>query len=113
MATHARAITGRPSFKKLFQMPVKVISRVIAEAENPQERKIATATPTATDAPPPGMMFEIVVVVWLFTAAWAVVSPGIAAIICHQYVNRLNIVAISSDSSSSQVRLVIVFQTLE
>src|SRR5439155_1395201 len=69
MATHARAITGRLSFKKLFQMPVKVISSVISEAENPQDRKIAAATPTAT-APPPGMMLEIVVVVWLLTAAW-------------------------------------------
>ena len=110
MATAARAMTGSPSLRKLFQMPVSVSSRVICEPVKPHERNIATARPTAM-APPPGRMFAIVVEDWLFTAACAVVRPGIAATICHQYVARLKTVATTSEENSSHVRLVIVFQT--
>ncbi len=51
-------------------------------------------------------MSAIEVVVWLFTAACHNPSPGIDAMFCHQYVNRLKTVATTSDVSSSQVMLV-------
>ena len=53
----------------------------------------------------------MVVVVWLLTAACPSVSPGIADIICHQYVNRLNVAARITVSNSSQVRLLMVRHT--
>ena len=50
---------------------------------------------------------------WLLTPACQKPRPGRADCICHQYVNRLKIVAATSVASSSHVRFVMVFQTAE
>jgi hypothetical protein len=83
MASRPSAATGRASFMKLFQTPVVEMSRPISGPVKPQDRNMATATPTAM-APPPGRMFATVVEDWLLTAACASVSPGMAATICAQ-----------------------------
>ena len=41
ITSSTRAITGRPSFKKMFQIPVTSTESAIAEFENPHERYMA------------------------------------------------------------------------
>jgi hypothetical protein len=53
------------------------------------------------------------VVVCVSTAAWPNFSPGSAAMLASQYVNRLNTIAPTSESSSSHVRSEIVAHTAE
>src|SRR5256885_12350289 len=60
----------------------------------------STLFPYTTLFRSPGMMFAIVVEDLLFTAACAVVRPGIAATICHQYVARLKTVATTDRKST-------------
>src|SRR5207248_11547512 len=100
---------GRPSFRKLFQMPVVESSSPISDPVNPHERNISTTTLMET-TPPPGITFEMVVPVWLLTAACHTVSPGIAACICHQYVKRLKTMAPDTARTCIGLSPVSVFQ---
>ena len=68
IARSASAVTGRASFMKLFHTPVVEMRRAISEPVKPHERNMATTTPMAI-APPPGTRLEMVVPVWLLTAA--------------------------------------------
>ena len=112
MASSASATIGRPSFRKLFQMPETESSSPISEPVNPHDRNISTTTPIEI-TPPPGMMLEMVVPVWLFTAACHMVSPGMAACICHQYVKRLKTMAPDTARTCIGLSPVSVFQTVE
>ncbi len=77
-ASNASANTGMPSFTKAFHTPVTMADRVMATNRNPQERRIATVTPTPM-APPPGSVLETAVDAWLTTAASRRRIPGSAA----------------------------------
>ena len=112
IASKASAATGKASFMNMFHTPVRVISSPIWDRVNPHDRNTSVMTPSEM-IPPAGTTSAIVVPIWLFTAAWASVSPGIAAIVCHQYVNRLKAIAAVTPTSSSGLSLVRVFHTDE
>ena len=112
IARNASATTGSASFVKLFQIPVVEISNPICDPVNPHDRNTSVTNPTAM-TPPPGRMLEIVVPIWLFTAACPSVRPGIAACVCHQYVNRLKTMAPVTPSTCSGLSCVTVFHTEE
>ena len=104
------ATMGRPSLMKLFQIAVSVMDSPISAGSNPHARYMPTVTPLAT-TPPPGTVFATVVDDWLFTAAWAMVSPGKEAVICGQYVKTLNAVTATRIRTSRSERLLIVSHT--
>ena len=68
--------------------------------------------PTAT-APPAGIVFATDVVVCVTTAAGPRRRPGSAAMFASQYVNRLKLMAATSDQNSNGVRVLIVAHTCE
>ena len=76
-------ITGRPSFTKMFQMPVTPTYRAVFVPVKPHDFWISYVSPIAI-APPPGSVLATDVVVCVSTAAGHRRSPGSAAMFAHQ-----------------------------
>src|ERR671918_3248352 len=112
MARSASEMIGRPSLRKMFQMPVTPTYRAMSWPPKPHDGSMLYVGPTAT-APPAGRVFATDVVVCVSTADCANFSLGSAAMFNSQYVTRLNTIAAKSDHSSIGVSPEIVAQTAE